>query len=797
MRVNFLNKKTIIVLYSLITLSIIFSGGYYLKNIIFFDNFKIGVFQNNQNISDQFEVIGISFFNRESKLNFDKDFWKNTKEWYFKEIKIIPKKSLQHDSSFTLKFINDINTSQNYYYQSFQNPIILNTNKSIKLSNQFLFFTKTFIISTIDEINPLIIFLFLFYLFYYVLKPKKETPKAIKFSENQIFIFSIIIFTFFLSIIIYLSQYLFPCGEDMVITRDLLSNKNPIYYYYTKLDARYFTNFLYQFLNPLYYNLPLLIFKLIPSALVLSFVISIYYFNKMFCKSIKTNISYSLLIVVVFFLFVPNIPISLFFMGASYHYTVFIILFINLLTRFFKYTYHKTLFNAIILSLLFILFLGSNEFSLIISFLLIIGIVVSEIKNDKKVKISTLLVVFTYFTFTLIVVLAQGNYNRMESESGSWFFTIPIWSKTFYLSSRLFADNILFVKNIFTEKSFLVIVAFFWLGFSINSRLILPRLITNIKKIITTYLFTIFFILFVFPLPFYLSGVWSKNPYGFYSQYYHNIQFFLLILTNFIFLKLISEKYQKHALIQSIQSFVYQKKMFLFLIIALILSKSLLTDTTIDLINNSLPLHYEELKNNESRLTKKNNLSVINVYETKHKALTVGGHDYYIRNSIIGEAYIEDHSFKTINGINSMGDTTYRNEHLKNDIMFNINKKSKFIKKQLSLFNFQNKNQIKIIKNITLYNPEENFIESYFIGINYSQFDTTQANIHYTLENNKGTSIATFNTPIDVCSPIFFKVHTYQPNIKNNTDRYLIYLCYRGELKQNYKINMNSKSNSM
>ncbi len=333
-------------------------------------------------------------------------------------------------------------------------------------------------------------------------------------------------------------------------------------------------------------------------------------------------------------------------------------------------------------------------------------------------------------------------------------------------------------------------------GISINSRFQFPKQIINIK---TTYLLISFFILFIFPLPFYVSEIWSKNPNGSYSQYYHNIQFFLLIITNFIFLKRISENFKNNILVQRIHAFVFQKKMFCFLIASLIFSKSLLNITLVDIVNDSLRQHYTEIKNIETYLTKKNNLSVINVYESNHKTLTVGGHNYYIRNSIIGETYLNDYHFKTINGISSNGDITYRNEHLKNDIKHNINninKKSKFLKKQLSLLDLKKENKIKITRNITLYNPEKHLIESHFIGINFALFDTSYANIHYTLSNMKGYTFATFTEPIKVCTPIFFKSFIYQPNIRNKIDRYLIYTCYRGELEQNFKISIKNKSNS-
>lgn len=794
MEENIIKEKKHLIIYPLLILGMLLSSIYYIININFYSTFKIEIYQNDINISNQFEVIGTSFFNRESKLYFDNECWKNSKNWYFKEIHIIPIKVAKSNSSFTIKKIDKNNNTQLSHYPSSVQKINLPVFENNNFLDQFIFFIKITLKSTNRIISPFILFLFLCCFSYFAITHKNKPPSIKCFSENHFLIFSIIVFTLFFSIIIFLSQYLFPCGEDMIITRDIFSNEKPIYYYYTQLDARYFTNFLYQFLNPLYYNLPFWVFKLIPSFLVLTLTLSIYYLISTCCNNKKISISYSLLLVTIFFSFVPNTKTALFFMGASYHYTVFIILLINILSVAIKYIQNKSFFNAILLSFLIFIFHGSNEYSLLTSLLLMIVIIASEIKTCKKIKSSTLLIIIVYILSSILVIKAQGNYNRIHSESSSWFSELPFYAKAYQISSRLFIDNLIFLKNIILKKPFIIILAFFWMGISINSKLKFPKQIINTKNIKTTYLLLSFFILFVFPLPLYASGVWSKNPNGIYSQYYHNIQFFLLIVTNFIFLKQISEKFKKNYLVLQIQAFVLQKKMLYFLIATLLFSKSLLSNTVIDIINDSLHQYYNEIKNTEIYLTKNNNLSVINVYEPNHQPLTVGGHNYYIGNSIIGEPYLKNYHFKTINGISNKGDTTYRNEHLKNDIKYYIKNKIIFFKRPLSFFNFEKKNQIKIIKNITLYNPEQHILKSIFIGINFAFFDTSYAEIKYTLTNKKRNPIATFKKPIEVCTPVFFKSYIYKPNNKNSIDRYIIYLCYKGKLKQNYKVYMKNKN---
>ena len=132
---------------------------YYIHNINIYGDFSIEVYQNEENISDQFEIIGVSFFGRENLLEYKEGKWDN-ETWHFHKLKL--SKSTDGGEGEILSVFAENNGNRRL---AFEGKIPLETNIIIKsLAGDDYFFSKFFYfvpISWLDALRLIILFLFI------------------------------------------------------------------------------------------------------------------------------------------------------------------------------------------------------------------------------------------------------------------------------------------------------------------------------------------------------------------------------------------------------------------------------------------------------------------------------------------------------------------------------------------------------------------------------------------------------------------------------------------------------------
>lgn len=769
-------KKTIIV--SIIIISSLFAS-YYVYNIQHFGSFRIELYDNDKNISEDFELFGQSFFNRKAPLTLTNNGWENTNNWYFKKL-IIKSTNPSNNGHISISYTKKGKTITKQFKvrpDTLTEIIIKNERYILKM---FYFFKKNFFQEN-KFINALFVFTFLIFLIFPFYQSKKTTLQKPKISDTTIFQFSAIVYILFVANVIYLSFYLFPSAEDFEITYDLSSNPNPILHYYNTLDARYFTNFLTIYFNPLYYQLPIWTYNVIPSVIIFIFSISTFRLTKRISLNKKKSLSLALLFTVIYFSVLSIPSSSLFFMGAAYHYTVFSIILIHIIVECCDYFKSNRPFILYKILLLIILLHGSNEFSLMLTPIIVLTIAIHNYSKTNRLSTHTIILLVVFVISAAIVVFAPGNQNRMHSQGLDFFYSIDLSEKIIVIAKKIILDMFHFIKATIIQKPFLLFLIFPTLV--ISSLFPIPEL-KNIsaKKLAFIFTFSLAFILFAFPLPFYLSGIWTTNNMSPNNYNHTNIQSFLLLIL-FLFSTLtIAQKQGKSKLLQTIQNNSRSKMFLLLFSLSFIFSKNLFTDTVNDTFGNTLSNYHNEVTLRHENLYKKNQLKYITFKELKHKPITIlSGNDYYLGNSIIGARIFENHFFRTFIGVNQDGDTTFIKDFYSENLakfekISNINEKLKISKK------FGNTEKTHLLKKVLLFDNQKNIIETIIAGY-YLTEDSIKSKLTVEILNNS-QSLIKYDTIVSINSNPFLLKINKNINFNDRNGKQLILDAKNGNLRQ-------------
>jgi len=189
------------------------------------------------------------------------------------------------------------------------------------------------------------------------------------------------------------------------------------FWHYNNWSGRYFSNGI-LFFSPLYFG-NFYFYKIIPIALILFFVYTVYFFvSNLFIKiSIKENKAISSIIILLFFTQVPEACSAFYWLPGAFTYQFSIPLTLLFVGFYLKYSNTKKPLYLII-ALLFLFFsMGCNEVTSLLNLILLLLYFIYNLWKTRKLDFAFLLVIVFAIVFACIELLAPGNAARANTIS--------------------------------------------------------------------------------------------------------------------------------------------------------------------------------------------------------------------------------------------------------------------------------------------------------------------------------------------------------------------------------------------
>lgn len=360
--------------------------------------------------NESIKIVGTSPLGRNFELKKDSNNQWNTSDYYLNSLNV----SIQNTSGFG----DTLALCYSFDNESSVDTIYLDMHKSYQkipittiptFWEKFWFLLQKVLKNTFKNLSIIPFLILLFFILYFI-KSKIEKPEVLFYKT---------LFYTLLGVLFLISFYTVPNPEDYQISlyaREYGGKLPFVFYHFT--DGRYLTNWMYVFLNPLFWGDEKIYF-LSSMISISAIVLSIMYAIKKIFKSSNTN---TILIGGTIFIIFTNNLFSysyLFFWMASSYVYAFIVFFINILLGI-TYSYFdsnsKSKYFTLKISILLFLFIGLNEISIIISF--IYGfILLLLLLRFKKVSIIHIPIYVVIIASTLIVFLSTGNDLRSFSSN--------------------------------------------------------------------------------------------------------------------------------------------------------------------------------------------------------------------------------------------------------------------------------------------------------------------------------------------------------------------------------------------
>ncbi len=299
-----------------------------------------------------------------------------------------------------------------------------------------------------------------------------------------------------------ISFYNYPSADDLVYSADVRL-MGPFWYIkdsYINWGGRYFSALL-EAINPLVYNFSFG-YKVLPVIFLILTYLGLYFFiKKLIDPQIKKKniFFYTALLFALILQILPSPVEGFYWMTGAIEYTTPFIIILFLFPYIVQNNDTNLKWNNyIVIALLILCIAGSNE----IVILLVTGITfllwIAEILTKKNIFKISFILVFSIIG-TLIVVLAPGNYARMD-----------MFSKHGQIIESISGALISFIKialNIFVKPSFLLL-SFAALAYFSKKSLKIKHSLLELKYIIFLYpLFSILILISLLFLPFYAMGI--------------------------------------------------------------------------------------------------------------------------------------------------------------------------------------------------------------------------------------------------------------------------------------------------
>lgn len=489
-----------------------------------------------------------------------------------------------------------------------------------------------------------------------------ENKLELKNSFKKIFIAcTLCIFAFVIAILIHHSFYITPNAEDLGITYDMLSHKNPLTTYYQTVDGRYFTNFLYRFGNPLIYN-NIILYKSLPILFYFLWIFSTYQLARVTSVAKNLKITLSIFLVSVFIIFMPEISGGLFAMATLYNYGVMIFLIPLIISYSFQYATKRKKSHLITVAILLFLLSGTNEMGIFISGFMLLTILIDKYIQKNKIDFVFFGVIFLIICASIIALSAPGNYNRLGDEILNTSLNEQIKHiGNSYLNSFIAGT----IKSIFIfSHPSLILIFYFWFRYSKYLFKTPNTYLKSLKTILPTYILFFLFINFTLPFPFYYSETWL---WGYGTMYgmknIDNPIFFILLFLHLFFINVISGHFNIPSQIEKILN----KKSFNITLISTCLLLMFTSNTFFhkyiyDVNYNLLKKYHAEnnilIKHIKDQLTTQTNPIEINRFS--HRPKTIFTFGYVMDNQLIGVQEITNNGYDVL-GIDIDGDSLKRN----------------------------------------------------------------------------------------------------------------------------------------
>ena len=208
-----------------------------------------------------------------------------------------------------------------------------------------------------------------------------------------------------------------PATDDFYLTN--LSLKHGLYdvhfWHYNNWSGRYFSNGI-LFFSPIYFG-NFYFYKIIPIALLLLFVFAVKYFISNIFYSISTSKKWAIssLIIILYFIQVPEVCSAFYWLPAAITYQFGVTLTLLFISFFIKFKITNK-YIYLFLSLLFIAFsMGCNEIVTLLNLALIGVYFIYQLWTTKKLDLPLLLLAIFAVVFGSLELFAPGNAARSET----------------------------------------------------------------------------------------------------------------------------------------------------------------------------------------------------------------------------------------------------------------------------------------------------------------------------------------------------------------------------------------------
>ncbi|MDD3877282.1 MAG: hypothetical protein PHT69_11710 [Bacteroidales bacterium] len=387
----------------------------YIDHINIPENFSVKAFQGNKNITENIEVTGLSFFDREQSLDFREKEWRN-ESWYFNEIELRIKETTTDSLPINL-YINSFQNQGTLIIEGLrpENDKILITelDTSFSFYDKLMYFIKFhFPLSWFNIVNSSIILILLYIVLIFVFKKKSNIQ-----NQNVTLNFKINTLRYFLYfIVLSIGLYLrFSNSLTTLLSFDYFGQVSPAINY---LIYNRFNHHEWGYPYPVFIIMVLSVFKNINAICVIQHILSVlsviafmvfleFFFTDVIKKDVKIQAFFTVVSVLFFKILFFNCNLIIYEKNLHHEGLIIpsILLVIILIGIYFrkKKSRFKMLIFSITIFTLFILSLLQYRLTVGL-YIVAVYILWVEIRIQLKVKTRRVLIPLLIFVVLWVLV---------------------------------------------------------------------------------------------------------------------------------------------------------------------------------------------------------------------------------------------------------------------------------------------------------------------------------------------------------------------------------------------------------
>ena len=258
----------------------------------------------------------------------------------------------------------------------------------------------------------------------------------------------------------------------------------------------------------------------------------VYFFKTIICnKDLLLSLALTGLFLFALFSHIPNTAEAVFWAAGSLTYTIGVLLYLFFISFLIKLKDSRSNMHLYLAIISYILTIGTNETILIISDLSFGALLIHEIicTNNRRWKQQLILLLLIGISFSLIEIMAPGNFERTKKELINVGDSTPKMDLKFAV-----VQNFIFLKNLFIEwNSYGFLVLFFLVSFVTGYNIDKHKFFTNKILVILILPVLLFLILYISSIPTYYTFGFSpprraQNVLYFFTLFFLFIHGFLI-----------------------------------------------------------------------------------------------------------------------------------------------------------------------------------------------------------------------------------------------------------------------------